>query len=87
MPSLPPSPAPVRRSALRAWMPAAEMSPCCAGAWKVVGKLFSENRASAALVRSLGFREVGVHMRHARLDGAWRDVLVVERLLGEARDG
>ncbi len=55
-----------------------------AGAWKVVGKLFPENRASATLVRALGFREVGVHRRHARLDGAWRDVLVVERLVGEA---
>ncbi len=55
-----------------------------AGAWKVVGKLFPENRASAALVRALGFREVGLHRRHARLDGAWRDVLVVERLVGEA---
>jgi phosphinothricin acetyltransferase len=55
-----------------------------AGAWKVVGKLFPENRASASLVRALGFREVGLHRRHARLDGAWRDVLVVEKLVGEA---
>jgi phosphinothricin acetyltransferase len=52
----------------------------------VIGKLFAENRASASLVRALGFRDVGVHLRHARLDGAWRDVLVVERLLGPARD-
>jgi len=57
-----------------------------AGAWKVVGKLFTENRASASLVRTLGFRDVGVHLRHAKLDGVWRDVLVVERLLGAARD-
>ncbi len=59
-----------------------------AGAWKIVGKLFPENLASVSLVRALGFREVGVHRRHARLEGAWRDVLVVEKLVGDAaRDG
>lgn len=57
------------------------------GAWKIVGKLFADNLASASLVRALGFREVGVHRRHARLDGAWRDVLVVEKLVGEAAEG
>jgi phosphinothricin acetyltransferase len=31
-----------------------------------------------------GFRDVGLHHRHGRLDGEWRDVLVVERLLGPA---
>jgi phosphinothricin acetyltransferase len=58
-----------------------------AGAWKIVGKLFVENGASASLVRGLGFREVGVHRRHARLDGAWRDVLLVEKLVGDAARG
>jgi L-amino acid N-acyltransferase YncA len=55
-----------------------------AGYWKLVGKLFPENEPSRALVRRCGFREVGLHQRHGRLEGAWRDVLVVERLLGEA---
>jgi phosphinothricin acetyltransferase len=36
------------------------------------------------LCRRHGFREVGVYERHARLDDAWRDVVIVERLLGEA---
>jgi RimJ/RimL family protein N-acetyltransferase len=36
------------------------------------------------LLRGLGFREVGIYRRHARLDGEWRDVVIVERLLGEA---
>lgn len=54
-----------------------------AGHWKLVGKLFNDNRASIALARACGFRDVGVHRRHGRLDGAWRDVLVVERFLGE----
>lgn len=54
------------------------------GLWKLVGRIFPENEASLALCRALGFREVGVHHRHGKLDGAWRDVVVVERLLGEA---
>lgn len=52
------------------------------GFHKLTGKIFAENAASRALVRAAGFREVGVHERHARLDGTWRDVVVVERLLG-----
>src|SRR5262245_31826096 len=54
------------------------------GFWKLVSRVFPENAASRALCASAGFREVGVHHRHARLDGAWRDVVVVERLLGSA---
>jgi L-amino acid N-acyltransferase YncA len=54
------------------------------GMWKLVSRVFPENEASLALCRSLGFREVGVYRRHARLDGEWRDVVIVERLLGEA---
>ena len=54
------------------------------GHWKLVGKLFDDNRASIELAHACGFRDVGVHRRHGRLEGEWRDVLVVERLLGEA---
>jgi L-amino acid N-acyltransferase YncA len=54
------------------------------GYWKLVGRLFTTNRASLALVERCGFREVGVHRRHGRLDGDWRDVVLVERLLGPA---
>ena len=52
------------------------------GLWKLVSRVFPENEASLALCRSLGFREVGVYRRHAKLDGEWRDVVIVERLLG-----
>jgi phosphinothricin acetyltransferase len=52
-----------------------------AGCWKLIGRIFAENTASRSLVASLGFREVGVHERHAKLDGRWRDVVLVERLL------
>jgi L-amino acid N-acyltransferase YncA len=54
------------------------------GYHKLVGKIFTSNEPSIALVRSCGWREVGVHRCHGRLDGEWKDVLVVERLLGEA---
>ncbi len=54
------------------------------GYHKLLSKIFPENEASLALMRSCGFREVGLHERHARLDGEWRDVVVVERLLGPA---
>jgi L-amino acid N-acyltransferase YncA len=53
------------------------------GLWKLVSRIFPENEASLALCRSLGFREVGTYRRHAKLDGEWRDCVIVERLLGD----
>jgi L-amino acid N-acyltransferase YncA len=53
-----------------------------AGFWKLVSRVFPENTASLGLLRSVGFREVGRYERHAQLDGVWRDVVIVERLLG-----
>jgi phosphinothricin acetyltransferase len=58
-----------------------------AGFWKLVSRVIAENEASRGLLRSVGFREVGIYRRHARLDGTWRDAVVVERLLGEAAAG
>jgi len=52
-----------------------------AGLWKLLSRVFVENEASRALLRSVGFREVGIYERHAQLDGVWRDVVIVERLL------
>jgi L-amino acid N-acyltransferase YncA len=57
------------------------------GFHKIVGRLFADNDSSRRLVAKHGFREVGLHLRHGRLDGDWRDVLVVELLLGEAAAG
>lgn len=51
------------------------------GFHKMIGKLFTDNVASVRLVERCGFDSVGLHRRHGKLDGAWRDVLVVERLL------
>ena len=56
------------------------------GDYKLIGKVFASNEVSLRLFSALGWREVGVHVRHGRLDGEWKDVVVVERLLGKARD-
>jgi phosphinothricin acetyltransferase len=55
-----------------------------AGYWKLLSRIFPENTASRALMAKLGFREVGLYRRHGKLDGVWRDCVIVERLLGEA---
>jgi L-amino acid N-acyltransferase YncA len=52
-----------------------------AGFWKLVSRVFVENTASRELLKNVGFREVGVYERHGRLDGEWRDVIIVEKLL------
>ncbi len=68
---------------MAAFLPACE----AAGLWKVVSRIFPENAASRALCARHGFREVGVYRGHGRLDGEWRDVVIVERLLGVQDDG
>ena len=54
------------------------------GCWKLVSRIMATNAPSRRLMERLGFREVGVHRNHARLEGTWRDVVIVELLLGEA---
>lgn len=54
------------------------------GFWKIVSRILAENAASIRLHERCGFRIVGVYRRHAKLDGTWRDCVIVERLLGEA---
>ena len=56
------------------------------GKWKVLSRVFVENEASRRLLAKHGFREVGIYRKHARLDGAWRDGVIVERLLGPAEE-
>lgn len=58
------------------------------GFWKIVSRIFPENTASLALHERCGFRSVGVYRRHGKLEGEWRDCVIVERLLDEpASDG
>jgi phosphinothricin acetyltransferase len=56
------------------------------GYWKLVSRIFPENAASLSLHARAGFRVVGVYRRHGRLDGEWRDCVIVEKLIGEAAD-
>ena len=51
------------------------------GFWKLLSRIFPFNEASRALCCKHGFREVGVYEKHARLDGRWLDVVIVERLI------
>jgi len=52
------------------------------GMHKLTSRVFPENAASRALLKGLGFEEIGIHRRHGQLDGRWRDCVIVERLLG-----
>jgi L-amino acid N-acyltransferase YncA len=65
------------RIAMEALIDAAEK----AGFWKLLSRVFPENQASLSLIRSMGFREAGVYEKHGKLDGEWRDVVIVERLI------
>ena len=49
------------------------------GIWTLQSGVFPENEASLALHLSLGFRVVGVRERLGRLNGVWRDVVLLER--------
>src|SRR3954463_14809759 len=52
-----------------------------AGLWKLLSRVFPENAASRAVCKKAGFREVGIHEKHAKLDGVWKDNVIVERLI------
>ena len=67
----------VGRALLTALIAAAERE----GLWKLTSRLFPFNTASRALHARLGFREVGVNEKHARLDGRWLDTITIERLI------
>jgi L-amino acid N-acyltransferase YncA len=57
------------------------------GFWKIVSRIFPENTASLALHERCGFRTVGVYRRHGKLEGQWRDCVIVERMLDEPAPG
>ena len=50
-----------------------------AGFWTLQAGVFPENEESLALHRRVGFRVVGVRERIGRLDGDWKDVVLLER--------
>jgi L-amino acid N-acyltransferase YncA len=75
-----------RRGTGRALLDALGAAAAREGHHKLVAKVFTSNGASLALFEACGYRRVGVHRRHGVLDGEWKDVVVVERLLGLAAD-
>ena len=65
----------VGRALLRALIEASE----AAGMWTLQTSVFPANRASLALLRSVGFREVGVRERIGQHGDEWRDTVLLER--------
>jgi L-amino acid N-acyltransferase YncA len=49
------------------------------GLWTLQAGIFPENDASVRLHERAGFRRVGLRERLGRLNGVWRDVLLLER--------
>jgi L-amino acid N-acyltransferase YncA len=49
------------------------------GIWTIQSSIFPENEASVRLHERAGFRVVGRRERIAKLDGAWRDTVLIER--------
>ena len=62
----------------RALMEAVIASAARGGIWTIQAGMFPENAASLALHERLGFRLVGRFERIARLDGVWRDTVLME---------
>jgi L-amino acid N-acyltransferase YncA/DNA-binding transcriptional ArsR family regulator len=53
------------------------------GLWTLQTSVFPENRASIALHHAAGYRTLAVRSRIARLDGVWRDTVLLERRRAE----
>ncbi|KKI91460.1 phosphinothricin acetyltransferase [Bacillus sp. SA1-12] len=49
------------------------------GYWTLQAGIFPENTASLALHKKNGFREVGIRERIGKMNGVWRDVVLLER--------
>ena len=56
------------------------------GLWKLMSRVFPENRASLSLMARIGFKEIGVHEKHGKLEGVWKDCVIVELLIPENID-
>lgn len=56
------------------------------GLWKLMSRIFPENRASLSLMARMGFKEIGVHEKHGKLEGVWKDCVIVELLIPENID-
>ena len=75
------------RGAGRALLDGLAERALAAGVFKLVAKVFTTNEASLRLFERAGYAPVGTHIRHGRLRGEWKDVVVLEKLLGDAVNG
>jgi phosphinothricin acetyltransferase len=53
------------------------------GVWTLQGSVFPENHASLRMCEACGFRQVGRRKHIAKLNGLWRDTVMVERRSGK----
>ena len=72
-------PAARQRGVGRALLAALITSTEAAGIWTITTAIFPENKASIALHARAGFRTIGTRERVARLNGEWRDTVLMER--------
>ena len=49
------------------------------GFWTLQAGIFPENHASLRLHKNLGFREVGFREKIGKMNGIWRDTILLER--------
>ena len=49
------------------------------GIWTLQAAVFPENAATVALHKRCGFREIGRRERISKLNGIWRDTILLER--------
>ncbi|MDQ0202277.1 L-amino acid N-acyltransferase YncA [Neobacillus ginsengisoli] len=49
------------------------------GYWTLQAGIFPENKESIKLHKKFGFREIGRRERIGKMNGVWRDVILLER--------
>ncbi len=61
------------------FMEAVVESSEAAGVWCLYSSTFPENKASIALQKKFGFREIGYREKVSEQHGVWRDTVLLER--------
>lgn len=53
------------------------------GVVKLMSMVNHDNAPSLALMDKVGFRRVGVHKNHGKMDGVWKDTVIIEIVFEE----
>jgi phosphinothricin acetyltransferase len=53
------------------------------GFHKLIGRIVADNEAARKLCQLTGWKEVGIHEKHAKLGTEWHDLVLVEYLIPE----